>query len=52
MTVTGANNKADLGDLTYEPNLVHRLTIQISGNAPGTGTNTPNGVSDRRPRCR
>ena len=44
MTVTGANNKADLGDLTYEPTLVHRLTIQLSGNAPGTGTNTPNGV--------
>ena len=35
---------ADLGDLTWEPNLVHRLTIQISGNAPGTGTNTANGV--------
>ena len=45
MTVSGVNNKADLGDLTYEPNLVHRLTIQISGNAPGTGTNTPNGVA-------
>ncbi len=44
MTVTGANNKADLGDLTYEPNLVHRLTIQVSGNAPGSGTNTPNAV--------
>jgi len=44
MTVSGANNKADLGDLTYEPNLVHRLTIQLSGNAPGTGTNTPNAV--------
>ena len=45
MTVTGANSKADLGDLTFEPNLVHRLTIQLSGNAPGTGTNTPNGVA-------
>jgi OmcA/MtrC family decaheme c-type cytochrome len=44
MTVSAPNNKADLGDLTFEPNLVHRLTIQISGNAPGTGTNTPNGV--------
>ena len=44
MTVSGANNKADLGDLTCDPNLVHRLTIQLSGNAPGTGTNTPNGV--------
>jgi OmcA/MtrC family decaheme c-type cytochrome len=24
---------------------VHRLTIQLSGNAPGTGTNTPNAVA-------
>jgi OmcA/MtrC family decaheme c-type cytochrome len=45
MTVTGSNNKADLGDLTYEPNLVHRLTIQLSGDAPGTGSNTPNGAN-------
>ena len=40
----GAANKADLGDLTYEPNRTHRLTIQVAGAAPGTGTNTPNGV--------
>ena len=44
MTVTAPNNKADLGDLTYDASLTHRLTIQISGNAPGTGTNTANGV--------
>jgi len=44
MTVSAPNNKADLGDLTYDPALTHRLTIQISGNAPGTGTNTSNGV--------
>lgn len=44
MTFTGANVKADLGDLTYDPTAVHRLTIQVSGNAPGTGTNTPNAV--------
>ena len=44
-TYTGNNVKADLGDVTYEPNLVHRLTIQLSGNAPGTGTNTPNAVA-------
>jgi OmcA/MtrC family decaheme c-type cytochrome len=43
MTVSAPNNKADLDDLTYEPNLVHRLTIQISGNAPGTGSNNPSG---------
>jgi OmcA/MtrC family decaheme c-type cytochrome len=45
MTVSAPNNKADLGDLTYDPTLVHRLTIQLSGNAPGTGTNTPNGTA-------
>jgi OmcA/MtrC family decaheme c-type cytochrome len=45
MSVSGTNDKADLGDLSYEPNLVHRLTIQVSGNAPGTGTNTPNAVA-------
>jgi OmcA/MtrC family decaheme c-type cytochrome len=44
MTVSPPNNKADLGDLTYNPNLAHRLTIVLSGNAPGTGTNTPNAV--------
>ncbi len=44
MTVSAPNDKGDLGDLTYEPSLTHRLTIQISGNAPGSGTNTPNGV--------
>ena len=44
MTVSAPNNKADLGDLTYDPSLVHRLTIQLSGNAPGTGNNTPDGT--------
>jgi OmcA/MtrC family decaheme c-type cytochrome len=44
MTVSPPNDKADLGDLTWQPNLTHRLTIQISGNAPGTGTNTPDAV--------
>ncbi|NRF71077.1 OmcA/MtrC family decaheme c-type cytochrome [Aquincola sp. S2] len=44
MTVSGSNNKADLGDLTYDANLTHRLTLQLSGNAPGTGTNTANAV--------
>ena len=51
MTVTAPNNKADLGDLTYDASLVHRLTIQLSGNAPGTGTNTPNGVAHRPGRA-
>ena len=44
MTVSAPNNKADLGDLTYDGTLVHRLTIQLSGSAPGTGSNTPTGV--------
>jgi OmcA/MtrC family decaheme c-type cytochrome len=44
MTVSGSDNKADLGDLTYASSLVHRLTIQLSGSAPGTGTNTPDAV--------
>ena len=39
------NSVADLGDLTYDASLTHRLTIQFSGNAPGTGTNTPTGAT-------
>ena len=42
----GTNNPADLGDLTFDGTLVHRLTIQLGGNAPGTGTNTPNAVQN------
>jgi OmcA/MtrC family decaheme c-type cytochrome len=44
MTFTGNNRAADLGDLTYDPNAVHRVAMSISGNAPGTGTNTANEV--------
>jgi OmcA/MtrC family decaheme c-type cytochrome len=40
MTFTGVNKAADLGDLTYDPNAVHRVAMSISGNVPGTGTNT------------
>ena len=36
--INANNNAADLGDLTYDPNAVHRLAIQLSGFAPGTGT--------------
>ena len=39
------NIVADLGDLTYDPTLPHRLTIQVGGAAPGTGTNTTNAVT-------
>ena len=39
-----ANNLiADLSDLTYDPNLTHRVGIHISGNARNTGTNTADG---------
>jgi OmcA/MtrC family decaheme c-type cytochrome len=42
-TVTAPNNVADLGDLTYDPTLLHRVVIQVGGNARGTGTNTADG---------
>jgi len=45
LTYTGANSRADLGDVTYQPNLVHRLDIQFSGAARGTGSNTSNAVT-------
>ncbi|MEO7707390.1 MAG: OmcA/MtrC family decaheme c-type cytochrome, partial [Caldimonas sp.] len=45
MTVTAPNKLDDLGDLTYNAALTHRLTIALSGNAPGTGTNTPTGAT-------
>src|SRR5476649_169588 len=43
-TLTAPNIAADLDDLTFDPSLVHRLTLQLSGDAPGTGKNTPDGV--------
>jgi OmcA/MtrC family decaheme c-type cytochrome len=45
MTLTGNNVAADLDDLTFEGNAVHRVSIEISGNAPGTGSNTPTGAT-------
>src|ERR1019366_4631527 len=44
-TLVAPNVASDLDDLSYQPTLVHRLTIEISGSAPGTGTNTPTGVA-------
>ncbi len=38
----GSKKKADLGDVSYDRTLTHRVGIQISGSAPGTGTNVPN----------
>ena len=42
--LTAPKVAADLGDLSFQPTLTHRLSIQISGNARGTGTNTADGV--------
>lgn len=44
-TDSGNNRKADLGDLTYDPNLTHRLVIAYSGNvlnsAPAVAIENP-----------
>jgi len=45
----GLTKKADLGDLTFDPTLTHRVGVIISGNAPGTGTNTPTGAASTTP---
>jgi len=42
-TLTAPNVAADLGNLTYDPTLLHRLVVRIGGNARGTGTNTADG---------
>jgi len=47
-TDTATNKKADLGDLSYNPNLTHRIGIQISGAAPGTGTNNQTATATGR----
>jgi len=44
LTDAGNNHKADLGDVSYDPTLTHRLGIVIQGSQPGTGVNTPNAV--------
>lgn len=43
MTLTAPNVAGDLGDLTYDPNLTHRLVVQVYGAARGTGRNTADG---------
>ena len=46
-TVPATSNKADLGDLTVDPNAQHRLIIQISGsNAGATLASAANVVHD------
>ena len=44
-STVGAKLKDDLGDLTYDPSLTHRVGIIISGAAPGTGSNVPNATT-------
>jgi OmcA/MtrC family decaheme c-type cytochrome len=51
-TYTGNNIKADLGDVTYQPTLTHRITAYVGGNARGTGTNTADGSNSGVPTIR
>lgn len=44
LTDDATHVKADLGDVSYNPALTHRLGIIVSGSLPGTGTATPTGV--------
>jgi OmcA/MtrC family decaheme c-type cytochrome len=44
-TYSGNNVKADLGDVTYEPSLPHRLVVQIGGTVRGTGSNNTDGTN-------
>lgn len=44
-SVDGLAKKADLGDVSFDATLTHRLGIQLGGAAPGTGSNTPNAVT-------
>ena len=39
------SDKKDLGDVSYDATLTHRLGVWIGGNGPGTGTNTPTAVA-------
>ena len=41
----GLSKKADVGDVSFDATLTHRLGIQLGGAAPGTGSNTPNAVT-------
>jgi OmcA/MtrC family decaheme c-type cytochrome len=44
-SVDGLSKKADLGDVSFDATQTHRLGLVISGNAPGTGSNTPTGAA-------
>lgn len=45
LTDTTYTFKADLGDVSFDGSLTHRLGIVIGGAAPGTGSNTPTGTT-------
>lgn len=45
ITPPTGSNKADLDDLSYNASATHRLVIQMSGNAPGTGSNNATGLA-------
>ena len=40
LTYSGANVAADLGDLTYDPNAIHRMVVQINGVVKGSRSST------------
>ncbi len=44
-SVDGLAKKADLGDVSFDATLTHRLGIQIGGAAPGSGSNVPGAVA-------
>jgi OmcA/MtrC family decaheme c-type cytochrome len=49
ITAAAGQDKADLGDLAYQPTLPHRLVIQFGGAARGTGDNTPDATQTQPP---
>jgi OmcA/MtrC family decaheme c-type cytochrome len=38
-TANGLKKKSELGDLTFDPKLTHRVGVWVGGTAPGTGNN-------------
>ena len=48
-SIDGLSKKADMGDVSYDASLTHRLGIQIGGAAPGTGSNNPTANSAGAP---
>jgi OmcA/MtrC family decaheme c-type cytochrome len=48
-TAASGNYAPDLGDVSYQPSLTHRLAIRIGAPFPGTGTSTPTGAATTAP---